>query len=285
MITKVVTTQELTDENNTNLTFSIKEQLNANESLIVPVPRIIAELGRLMGASMGQLDSALSWPDGAPKMVDNVTFTSSPLIEYSQSFKTTILQIIHRLTQTLRTMNSNSDRMALQVVSVPSFINTVQRYLTHFQKSSLFFDLISIPLNELKELSEKNVMSSNQTSYELEKIVNLTNALSDFIDLTHSAKSKYISDINEEIPETKVNKDELQEEINFLNKTYEEWSHNTTELEKQFYNTLDYSRIELDKGRNNTVPSCVQLRLQGWRDIKEVLQIKNCTGKLYTVNK
>ena len=61
--------QELTaEENNFNITLPTKQLLNFNKSLLDRVPRIIAEQGRLMGASMVQLDSALTWPDCIPKM-------------------------------------------------------------------------------------------------------------------------------------------------------------------------------------------------------------------------
>lgn len=246
-----------------------------------------------MGTSMQQLDSALSWPDYLPKREDtismkNASFTPSPLIEYSQSFRTTLQQIIQKLSHTLMTINNNADQMALQVVSAPGFISTLDRYLTHSQNSKLFVNLISMPLKGLNELSENNVLLSNQNYFELETLVNLTKSFSEVVTTVLSAKLKYRNSIlKEELFQKENQKRELEEELYSLNKTHEQLSRNATELENEFYSTLKTGVSELESKRKKqkkyTNPSCVEKRLKNWENITVILKIQDCPGKIQLI--
>ena len=124
---------------------------------------------------MKQLDSALrhSTTVGAP--------STSPLIEYSHSFRTTLLQASQRLHDALRTANNNAGKISILAKSSTSNIDNVQRYVARYQKtSSLLFDLIAAPLNRLSESSTENDRLVRQVIVAgFEGVTNLTRAIVD----------------------------------------------------------------------------------------------------------
>ena len=113
-------------------------------------PTVIAQLAHLLSSSMKQLDSAFrhSLTVGTP--------STSPLIEYSQSFRTTLFQASQRLHVALRTANNNADKISILAKSSIRNINNVQRYVARYSETktpSLLFHFISVPLNKLNESS------------------------------------------------------------------------------------------------------------------------------------
>lgn len=261
-------------ENHFNLTSPSEEnhfnpilpiELSETEKLVVPVPRIIANLGRLMGASMQQLDSAFQLPETLVKTQDvgmkNQSFTPSPLIEYSKSFRTTLLQISQQLSRALRDNSIKANRMTLQISSAPDIIDTLKRFLAQPKKSSMINNMISLKLNRLEELSQNNVLLSNQSYFDLEAVANLIEAFTETVENIQMIKLEYVNNtLNVELGPKINRKNELDNEIRSLNGSLVGLNNNVKQSENKFYDILNRFSSTAGQYRKNTATqmTCVK---------------------------
>ena len=194
------------------------------DDLVSPAPVAIAQLAHLVSASMKQLDSAFRHPT----KITSETPSTSPLIEYSHSFRTTLLQLSQWLSGALRTANSNADKMSMLAKSSTNNIDNIQRYVTrHHQNPSLLFDLISSPLKRLMESSTENANLASQAVAGFQEVANLTRAV---VDTVTDSKQTKPSDFNS----TTARLLQLENEISSQSQTIQKLRNDTRQHEATF---------------------------------------------------
>ena len=187
-----------------------------------PAPAVIAQLAHLVSASMKQLDSAFrhSMTSGVP--------STSPLIEYSQSFRTTLLQASQRLHDALRTANYNADKISILAKSSTSNVDNVQRYVARYQKTpNLLFDLIAAPLNRLSESSIENGRLARQVVAGFEGVANLTRAIVDTVATSRQVKENRSNHTDDSMRQ-------LETDISSQNRTIQQLRNETKKHEETF---------------------------------------------------
>lgn len=213
------------------------------KELVNPIPSIINQLGCLAIDSMQQLDTALRWPTEIRKETNTTdeSTTFSPLIEYPQSYQTTLLQIIQQLANALRAVKSKSDQVVMELTLAPDYIGTLNRYLNQYlikNKSIALSKLLRLPLNRLNDLAEKIALLSSESASKFQGVANLTKAFAKTTKSVLSAKLVYMqnklsSSFSRKIV-TKTNyKNELEKNITVLNEVHQRWIQSVTELENK----------------------------------------------------
>ena len=233
-----------------------------------PVPVVIAQLARLVSASMKQLDSAFRHPTtitGVP--------STSPLIEYSHSFRTTLLQLSQRLSGVLRTANSNAGKISMLAKSSTSNIDNIQRYVArYYQNSSRLFDLISLPLNRLRKSSEENTDLAGQVVAEFEGVANLTRAVVDTVVASRQVKENHSSNTFDSMSQ-------LEEDISSENQTIQELKKQARLHEDTFNEYLNQLLSSLENIKSQQPSNqCLEDYL------KRNKSIETNWGKLYNCN-
>ena len=187
--------------------------------MILPIPHIITHLGKLVSSSLQQLDTAFRPPTEIVNDNQTIVFTPSPLIEYPDSFRTTLLQMSQMLSNALRTANNDANKMSIRAESATSNINSVLRYLPRYQSSPRFADLVTSPLNRLNESSSENLQLASEGATEFQNLAKLTDAVFDVVFNSIRVKKEHVRIVNANITSKTESKCVVEKEMLFLNET------------------------------------------------------------------
>ncbi len=179
---------------------------------------------------MQQLDTAFRHTtELASKHFDESASVNSPspvIIEYLQSFRTTLLQISQMLSNALRTAWLNADNMSILSKAVKNNIDSAQRYLPLYQNSSRNVDLVILsPLNKLMESSKEKIQLASLGAAEFQRVANLTKNVFDVVLISADAKMKQLNSTHKSILQHSANKTRIvggnEKRIRSLNMTVE----------------------------------------------------------------
>ncbi|XP_046461571.1 uncharacterized protein LOC124207962 isoform X2 [Daphnia pulex] len=199
------------------------------EDLLTPLPRIAYFLTRLMSMSMQNLDSAFRGTVRNP----------SPVVQYTHSFRTTLLQISQKLNNAFLVSLTNADQIKMHSLFVPSKVKEVAGYLEKFKNSSRIIEFIYLPLKNLKETSDQTLNLSSQIASEFGELVYLVDELTKFHTSSKSDKEQQLKTTSAEIQSRYVRKKKIEEEIVFIRHEIENWRRKKQRDEAEFNNTMD----------------------------------------------
>lgn len=217
------------------------------KNLALPVPIIIQNMAFLTSASMQQLDTAFRHTtESASEYFNETTSVNSPspvIIEYPQSFRTTLLQISQMLSNTLRTAWLNAENMSILSKAAKINIDSAQRYLPLYQNSSRYSDLLLSPLNKLMESSKEKVQLATSAVAEFQRVANLTKNVFNVVLVSADAKMKQLNSTRTSILKQNAENTRLlgekKEKIRSFNTTEGILRQNTTQWEYTFNTQLD----------------------------------------------
>ncbi|EFX85172.1 hypothetical protein DAPPUDRAFT_300342 [Daphnia pulex] len=199
------------------------------EDLLTPLPRIAYFLAQLMSMSMQNLDTAFRGT------VRNL----SPVVQYTHSFRTTLLQISQKLNNFFLVSLTNADQIKMHSLFVPSKVKEVAGYLEKFENSSRIIEFIYLPLKNLKETSDQTLNLSSQIASEFGELVYLVNELTKFHTSSKSDKEQQLKITSADIQSRYVKKKEIEEEIVLIEHEIENWRKQKQRDEAEFNNTMD----------------------------------------------
>lgn len=270
------------DDNYPNHNWFSQEKCNIMNSTLIPIPGIIAQLGRLVSSSMQQpLDSALRWPTGLSGKIEGMStqfkfyIEESTILKNPLSFKKSLQQISRQLAKVLRKMYANNESVFLKMKEAwKIWPNTIGRfkdahklidYLNRLKEETTM-DVISQPLGELKEAFDKIVRFSNQNLIELQKMASLIEAFATAVYNIRSAKVDYTNNILRKQLDAKTKRmNELGTEVTSLKEEYEQLDYNATQSERNFNKYLDRLLYSVRKHQKNpTVRSCLENEAKKW---------------------
>ena len=156
---------------------------------------------------MQQLDTAFR-NYGGTIAEHNVSF---PLIEYSDSFRATLLQISQRLSGAFRKANTNVKEIG---ASIATMNTTVQRF-----NPSRSSHPASSSLSKLRNSTETNYQLANQVVADFKRVANLTKAVVDAVAGMFEGKVRQASITLDEEDKLKTDLSNLDFEIKSLNES------------------------------------------------------------------
>lgn len=269
------------DNNNYNhIGLSQEECSSMMNFTLIPIPGIIAQLGRLTSASMQQpLNSALTWPRGlSSKMKGTSTkfkfdMEITTLLKNPLSFKKSLQQINRQLAKVLKRIYINSDLILLQLKEAWAHWQQTIKWFEEMQPNEYSnqltqdkTDKVITSLNGLKEAFIKILKLSNQNLKELQKLANMTNVFAESIYNIRSAKVNYVNSILREQLDAKINrKNELRTEVMSLKEEREQLDFNLTQSENILNKSLGrLMHLVRKQQKNPKFRDCLENQLKNW---------------------
>lgn len=232
------------------------------ENLLVPAPRTVSLLAQLMALSTKNIDTAFR---GSSSSKRNQQSTS---IQYTQSFRTTLVQISHKLSNAFFLASKNSEMIELSLLTAPGKAREAFSYLKRFRNSTRFAKYLALPLKSLKDTTDKTFDLSSQTVKQFLELVQLVREVNEIVDFSKTEKEQQKGAVLIELQSTQKEKNETESELLIIRKDVEK-------LKDQ----LQLHKVQLDLAKTDFEQLKVDLNdmsrcYWSWEDSEKQLEYK-----------
>lgn len=162
-------------------------------------------LAKLMTLSMTQLDTAFRGNSQR-----NPPPTS---IQYDQSFRTTLLQISQKLSAAFFLASTNSEKIESSLLDAPEKVKSAFNYLKKFKNSNRNAYFLLLPLNSLKETTDKTFDLSSQIVSQFSGLVQLTDAVIETVNSSKTEKEVQREAVIANLQSTQTEKTKIENEL------------------------------------------------------------------------
>lgn len=233
------------------------------ENLLVPAPRTVSLLAQLMALSTKNIDTAFR---GSSSSKRNQQSTS---IQYTQSFRTTLVQISHKLSNAFFLASKNSEMIELSLLTAPGKAREAFSYLKRFKNSTRFAKYLVLPLKSLKDTTDKTYDLSSQTVKQFLELVQLVREVNEIVDFSKTEKEQQKGAVLIELQSTQNEKNETESELLIIRKDVEK-------LKDQ----LQLHKVQLDLAKTDFEQLKVDLNdmsrcYWSWEDSEKQLEYTN----------
>ncbi|XP_046639105.1 uncharacterized protein LOC124320318 isoform X4 [Daphnia pulicaria] len=232
------------------------------ENLLVPAPRTVSLLAQLMALSTKNIDTAFR---GSSSSKRNQQSTS---IQYTQSFRTTLVQISHKLSNAFFLASKNSEMIELSLLTAPGKAREAFSYLKRFRNSTRFAKYLALPLKSLKDTTDKTFDLSSQTVKQFLELVQLVREVNEIVDFSKTEKEQQKGAVLIELQSTQKEKNETESELLIIRKDVEKLKDQLQlhKVQLDLANT-DFEQLKVDL---NDMSRCYW----SWEDSEKQLEYK-----------
>lgn len=163
----------------------------------------------------------------------------SPVAQYADSFRTTLLKISQKLNNAFLVSLANADQIKMHSLFVPSKVKEATGYLEKFKNSSRIIEFIYLPLKNLKETADQTFNLSSQIADKFRELVYLVNELTKSHSSSKSDKAQQLNFVSTKVNLKNTEKNQIEQEILIIENEIEHLKGQTRLDEKAFYDTID----------------------------------------------
>ncbi len=160
----------------------------------------------------------------------------SPIVQYGQSFHTTLLQISQKLSNTFQNSIINVQRIKMHSLILPSKVKEVTGYLGKFNRMA---ELLYLPLKNLKETTDQTFNLSSQIANYFGELNQLVDEVIKSHNSSKSNKEQQVRNTTSELHRENEEKKRTQTEILLKEKEIENLKRQKKLDEEEFNKAMD----------------------------------------------